>query len=70
MKRPRSPTDGERDGDTSTMTEGTDDEEEDDDDEDEDAPFLTKTAKYMKEVMYKDAQCLLQQRLFLAIFHQ
>eukprot|EP00057_Strongylocentrotus_purpuratus_P023613 XP_011678087.1 PREDICTED: neuroblastoma-amplified sequence [Strongylocentrotus purpuratus] len=52
MKRPRSPTDGERDGDTSMMTEGTDDEDEDDDDEDEDAPFLTKTAKYMKEVMY------------------
>lgn len=60
MKRPRSPTDGERDGDTSTMTEGTDDEDEDDDDEDEDAPFLTKTAKYMKEVKSKVLQCLLQ----------
>ncbi|XP_041464544.1 neuroblastoma-amplified sequence-like [Lytechinus variegatus] len=53
MKRPRSPTDGERDGDTSSMIEGTDDEEDDDDDDDdEDAPLLTKTAKYMKEVMY------------------
>ncbi|XP_072167418.1 NBAS subunit of NRZ tethering complex-like [Diadema setosum] len=50
MKRPRSP-DSEREGDTSGPVDR-EDEEEDDDDDDEDAPFLTKTAKYMKEVMY------------------